>query len=142
MERDARVRSASGDVSIGWVGGRVDVNTASGDVSVRTAGNGAAVRSASGDVILGEMAKQVSVNTASGDQLIESVAEASIDLKSASGDVKVGIKKGSRLFVDARSLSGETSSEIELLGSETESEGPLVQLKAATMSGDIRIVRA
>jgi DUF4097 and DUF4098 domain-containing protein YvlB len=141
-ESHIRVRSASGDVSLGWVGGRADVNTASGDVSVRTAAEGATVRSASGDVILGEAAKQVTVQTASGDQEIESVAEGAVDLKSMSGDVKVGIKQGSRLQVDARSMSGETSSEIELLGAETGTGGPLVQLKAATMSGDIRIVRA
>jgi DUF4097 and DUF4098 domain-containing protein YvlB len=142
IERDAKVRSASGDVSLGEVGGKVEVNTASGDVTVRTAGEGATVRSASGDVILGEAAKRIVVQTASGDQMIEAVAEASIDVKSASGDVQVGIRHGSRLHVDARSLSGDTTSEVDLLGVETETGGPLVELKAATMSGDIRVVRA
>jgi DUF4097 and DUF4098 domain-containing protein YvlB len=142
VERDAKVRSASGDVRLGPVGGRVDVNSASGDVNVHRAGAGASVRSASGDVLIGEATHRVSVQTASGDQLIESVAEGAVDLKSASGDVRVGIKQGSRLFVDARSLSGETTSELELAGVETVTEGPLVELKAATMSGDIRIVRA
>jgi DUF4097 and DUF4098 domain-containing protein YvlB len=142
VDRNAKIRSASGDVQLGSVGGRVDVTTASGDVNVRSATAGGTVRSASGDVTIGEAAQRVTVQTASGDQLVESVAEGSIDLKSASGDVKVGIKQGSRLFVDARSMSGETSSEVELLGAETTTEGPLVELKAATMSGDIRIVRA
>jgi len=142
VEQDAKVRSASGDVRLGPVGGRVDVNSASGDVSVRRAGAGATVRSASGDVLIGEATQRVSVQTASGDQLIESGAEGAVDLKSASGDVKVGIKQGSRLFVDARSMSGETTSELELTGVEPDGDGPLVELKAATMSGDIRIVRA
>jgi DUF4097 and DUF4098 domain-containing protein YvlB len=142
VDGDLTVRSASGDVVAKDVSGRVDVNTASGDVLVRSAGRGASVHSASGDVVLGEAAERVTVNTASGDQTIESVARGSVDLKSLSGDVKVGIKHGSRLHVDARSMSGETSSELEILGVETTSEGPLVELKAATMSGDIRIVRA
>jgi DUF4097 and DUF4098 domain-containing protein YvlB len=142
VERDGKIRSASGDVRLGPVGGRVEVFSASGDVFVVRAGAGATVRSASGDVQIGEAAQRVTVQTASGDQLIESVAAGSVDLKSASGDVRVGIKQGSRLHVDARSMSGETTSELELSGIEAATEGPLVELKAATMSGDIRIVRA
>jgi DUF4097 and DUF4098 domain-containing protein YvlB len=142
VQGDLTVRSASGDVIAKDVAGRVDVNTASGDVIVRSAGRGASVHSASGDVIFGEAGDRVTVNTASGDQTIEAIREGSVDLKSLSGDVKVGIKRGSRLHVDARSMSGETSSELEILGAETGTEGPLVELKAASMSGDIRIVRA
>jgi len=137
-----KVRSASGDVQLGTVGGRVDVNTASGDVEVRAAGAGATVRSASGDVEIEEAAQRVVVQTASGDQTVQAIAEGSVELKSASGDVHVGVKQGSRLRVDARSLSGDTVSEVELGGVELETGGPLVELKAATMSGDIRIVRA
>jgi DUF4097 and DUF4098 domain-containing protein YvlB len=142
VEGDVVVRSASGDVVAKHVGGRLDVNTASGDVQVRSAAGGASVHSASGDVVVGDAGGRVSVNTASGDQTIESIEQGSADLKSMSGDVKVGIKQGSRLRVDARSMSGETSSELELFGTETETEGPLVELRAATMSGDIRIIRA
>jgi DUF4097 and DUF4098 domain-containing protein YvlB len=141
VDGDVVVRSASGDVKAKQVSGRLDVNTASGDVHADTAG-AVSVHSASGDVLVGHAAGRVNVNTASGDQSIESIAEGSVDLKSMSGDVRVGIAQGSRVYVDARSMSGETSSEFELLGAETAVEGPLVELKAATMSGDIRIVRA
>ena len=68
--------------------------------------------------------------------------EGSVDVKSASGDVRIGVKQGSRLFVDAKSLSGDTTSEVELGGVEVAAGGPLVEVKGATMSGDIRIVRA
>jgi hypothetical protein len=63
---------------------------------------------------------------------------------SASGDVEVGIAKGSRLWVDTQSLSGDTSSELELeSGAPVEGdEGPLVELRAQTMSGDISVRRA
>jgi DUF4097 and DUF4098 domain-containing protein YvlB len=142
VERDAKIRSASGDVELGAVGGRVDVNTASGDVRVDSAAGGGTMRSASGDVEIGEAAGGVSLNTASGDMQIGSIAEGSVDVKSASGDVRIGIRQGSRLFVDARSLSGDTTSEVELGGVEIATGGPLVEVKGTTMSGDIRIVRA
>ena len=142
VERDVKIHSASGHVQLGSVGGRTDVNTASGDVKVDSAGGGGTIRSASGDVQIAEAARQVKLQTASGDMVISSIAEGSIDVKSASGDVRVGIKQGSRLHVDARSLSGDTTSEVELGGVETATGGPLVEVKGTTMSGDIRIVRA
>jgi DUF4097 and DUF4098 domain-containing protein YvlB len=141
-EGEARVRSASGDVSIDSVGGRADVNTASGDVELGTVGGEISVRTASGDVRVAEAAAGVSVYTASGDQEIGVAVQGAVDLKSASGDVRVGIKRGSRVYVDARSMSGDTTSELELGGAETNDDGPLVELKAVTMSGDITLVRA
>lgn len=142
VEREAKVRSASGDVQLGAVGGKADVNTASGDVQVASAGGGGTVRSASGDVVIGEAARHVSLNSASGDLRIGAIGQGSVDVKSASGDVRIGIRQGSRLFVDARSLSGDTVSEVELGGVEAGGDGPLVEVKGTTMSGDIRIVRA
>jgi hypothetical protein len=56
--------------------------------------------------------------------------------------VRVGIRQGSRVHVDARSMSGDTTSELQLGEVEVASDGPLVWVKAATMSGDVRIVRA
>jgi DUF4097 and DUF4098 domain-containing protein YvlB len=144
VDEDVSVRSASGDVALGSVGGRVDVNTASGAVDVRSAGGDVVVRTASGDVRLGQLQGDISVQTASGDQRLDAVSEGSLDLRSASGDVRIGIRVGSRLYVDVRSLSGKTSSEVALDPDEPESgeDGPLVRLKAATMSGDIAVVRA
>ena len=139
---DVRIRSASGDVELDSISGRLDATTASGDVEVRAARGGGNVRTASGDVVIDEAADRLSVMTASGDQEIRSVAEGLLDLKSASGDMTIGIKQGSRLRVDARSLSGDTTSELEISGAAPSGEGPLVELNAASMSGDIRIVRA
>lgn len=139
---EARVRSASGDVTVRAVDGKADVNTASGDVELGSIGGQVSVRTASGRVHVAEAAAGASIYTASGDQEIDAAVQGSLDLKSASGDVRVGIRRGSRVYVDARSMSGDTTSELELEGAETSSEGPLVELKAATMSGDIRIVRA
>ncbi len=142
VEGPARVRSASGDVVLRSVAGEADVNTASGDVDLGTVGGEVSVRTASGDVQLAEAGADVSIYTASGDQQVASAAQGTVELKSASGDVRVGIRRGSRVYVDARSMSGSTSSELELGTAEPDGDGPLVRLKALTMSGDISIVRA
>lgn len=137
------VKAASGDVEFEQVTGDVSINTASGDIEVERVGS-AKVNSASGDVRIDEASGDIGVNTASGDIDLRSVASGEVKVNSASGDVEVGIAKGSRLLVDAQSLSGDTSSELELeSGSPIEGdEGPLVELKARTMSGDISVKRA
>jgi DUF4097 and DUF4098 domain-containing protein YvlB len=132
---------ASGDVVFDEVERQAKVNTASGDVELHRVGS-AKVNSASGDVRIDESGP-VEANTASGDIQLRSISSGEVKLHSASGDLEVGIAKGSRLWVDAQSLSGDTSSELELEAAPSGAEdGPLVELRAQTMSGDIAIRRA
>lgn len=143
VDGDARIKSASGDVSVAHVGGSADVQSAAGDVSLVDVAGPAKVRSASGDVYIRDAGADVSVNTASGDQRVDAVASGRVELKSASGDLSIGVRQGSRVWVDARSMSGDTTSELDLDGApEDDDEGPLVEISAASMSGDIRISRA
>jgi hypothetical protein len=139
---EVRVRTASGDIELDAIAGRVDASTASGDVAVGAASGGGTIRTASGDVVVRKAGGRLGIMTASGDLVVGAIAEGVLDLKSASGDMQIGIASGSRFHVDARSLSGETASELEVLGVETTTEGPLVELKATSMSGDIRLTRA
>jgi len=138
----ARINTASGDVQLASVGGEARINSASGDVQIRAAGNRLEVNTASGDVLVGEAVSSVNANSASGDQTIGSVTQGKVDLKSASGDLKIGIREGSTLWVDARSRSGEVRSELPVSDLPPEGDAPHVELRANTMSGDITVVRA
>ena len=138
----ARINTASGDVQLASVGGEARINSASGDVQIRSAGNRLEVNTASGDVLVGEAVSSVNANSASGDQTIGSVTQGKVDLKSASGDLKIGIREGSTLWVDARSRSGEVRSELPVSDLPPEGDAPHVELRANTMSGDITVVRA
>ena len=160
MAGDAHVNAASGDVQLGSIGGAARINTASGDVQIRSIGGDGKINSASGDVIIREVrgelsvnsasgdvlvreaASSVGVNTASGDQQIGSVTTGKVTLKSASGDLRVGISEGSTLWVDARSRSGEVTSELPVSELPPDGNGPSVELRANTMSGDITVARA
>lgn len=139
---DGRLNTASGDIKAGSITGNGRLDTASGDILVREVGGTIEANSASGDVIVREARSSVSVSTASGDQLIGSVSQGSVNLRSASGDLKIGIREGSRLWVDARSRSGDVSSELPVSDVPPEGDAPLVELRASTMSGDIAITRA
>jgi DUF4097 and DUF4098 domain-containing protein YvlB len=138
---DTDLKSASGDVQLDAVGS-LQAQIASGDLEVGQVAGDARVDSASGDVELGEAGGGVTVRTASGDQQVRSVAEGKVELASASGDIRVGIKQGSRLWVDARSMSGDVTSELEVGDEAPGEEGPLVELQVTAMSGDVSVVRA
>ena len=93
-----------------------------------------------------EARASVSANTVSGDQRIEAVQQGRVDVKAISGDVRVGIRSGSRFYVDANTVSGDTSSEFELgdapAQEDANPDAPLVEVFAKTVSGDVRIERA
>lgn len=137
-----RAKLASGDLEARHVAGEAKIESASGDVELAQLAGEGEIASASGDVHVAEAAAGLKVRTASGDQSLDSVREGRIDLTSASGDIRVGIRKGSRLWVDARSSSGDVASELEVGEAPAGDEGPLVELQVTAMSGDVRVVRA
>ena len=142
---DVNVKSASGDVEVEIVGGRLEVNSASGDLKVDTVAGESDVHLVSGDLYIREAGDSVRANTVSGDQRFETVVKGRLDVRAISGDIAVGIRRGSRLFVDANTVSGGTSSDFELSDAPAGDEGPdgpLVEVFAKTVSGDVRIERA
>jgi hypothetical protein len=143
VDGDAAVKTASGDVSVAGVGGSLRVQSVSGDVRAERIGGTLTAQLVSGDLAVGEVGAGATTKSVSGDQELTIVA-GEANLTSVSGDMRVGIRRGSRLYVDANSLSGDLDSEVELADAPhgDGGEGPLVELRAKTVSGDFRVVRA
>ena len=146
VDGDAKLKSGSGNLALERVDGGLSAQTGSGDVAIGRTGSSAAVRSASGDVTVRDATLELTVQTASGDVSVEAVSVGEVSIQSASGDVSVGVRKGRTLWVDAKSMSGETTSDFAVGDApgepEQEEGGPLVELRIQTMSGDIHIARA
>ncbi len=136
------VKSASGDLEAREVKGGVNVQTASGDVEIEVVRGPVNVATASGDLRIAEAYGDVSANTVSGDQDHGAVMTGHVGAHSVSGDVRIGVRRGSRVFLDCNTVSGDTSSELELTDDAATGEGPLVEIRAKTVSGDIKITRA
>ena len=136
------VKSASGDFSAREIRDGVNVQTASGDISVDVARGPVTVTTASGDVSIDEAYDNVNANTVSGDQGHGAVMRGTISAHSVSGDVTIGVRRGSKVFLDCSTVSGDTSSELAVSSDAPEGDGPLVEVRAKTVSGDIRIHRA
>jgi len=94
--------------------------------------------------MVGDAKGPVSVATVSGDQEIRAVEAGEVKLQSVSGDVRVGIRPGRRLWIDATAVSGSMTSELPMEGAAEGATGgdPEIELRARTVSGDVRIVRA
>jgi DUF4097 and DUF4098 domain-containing protein YvlB len=93
-------------------------------------------------VTIGEAYDNVSTNTVSGDQQHGAVLRGTVAAHSVSGDVTIAVRRGSKVHLDCNTVSGDTSSELELTNDVPAGDGPLVEIRAKTVSGDIRITRA
>ena len=143
-----RFKSASGDLQAERVHGSTSVQTASGDVALSQADGELTVQLVSGDLWVGDARSSISANTVSGDQKLDAVNAGAMELRAVSGDIMIGIRRGARVYVDANTVSGSTTSELDLsdtpVGEETAQpdSGELVEVRAKTISGDIMITRA
>src|SRR6188474_1400038 len=139
-----QVKTASGDVLVGDVGGQGSVATVSGDVGVERLDAPLTTRSVSGDISVGTISAELGVSTTSGDVDLKAVHAGEVRVQTVSGDVRVGIARGTRVWVDAASVSGDLESELGLEGQEAadEPEGAVVPLHVKTVSGDVAVVRA
>jgi hypothetical protein len=135
-------KSASSDFSAREVGGGVNIQTASGDIDLSIARGPINVTSVSGDISIGEAYDNVNANSVSGDQDHGAVMQGVVAAHSVSGDVTIAVRRGSKAFLDCTTVSGDTTSELELTSDAPAGDGPLVEIRAKTVSGDIRITRA
>jgi DUF4097 and DUF4098 domain-containing protein YvlB len=138
---DLTVNSASGDVTAGDIAGACTVKTASGDVRLTSVDGDLVATLVSGDLNVVWANGSVSVQSVSGDVHIGAIASGEVRLQAVSGDIHVGVRPGLRLFIDATSVSGDMTSELDSAEGPP-AEGELVELRAKTVSGDVQIVRA
>lgn len=143
VDGDATVHTASGDVSLDTVLGEAGVHTASGDVELGHVGGPLRANLVSGDLALRAADGSVRVHSVSGDQRVEAVRRGPVELQSVSGDIEVGIRRGTNVWLDVRSVSGDTTS--ALTPSEAPEGGgdePVLELRVKSVSGDVRIEQA
>jgi Putative adhesin len=148
-----KIRAVSGDVSIVEANGDASLTLVSGDVSISSAARSLDVTSVSGDVEVGDARDGASVKSTSGDVVVRRAWSGAIRAATVSGDVLIGVPPGRGVSVEARSMSGDLNSEIDLSGDRSagsnqadadEGDGgdAFVAITANSVSGDVSIQRA
>jgi len=140
VDGSVSVKTASGDVRVEDAGGDVTVRTVSGDARIGRAGGSAEVAVVSGDVEIGESGP-TEVNSVSGDVAVGELTGGDARFRSVSGQMTIGVRSGLRLWLDVSSRSGSTVSELDPEDPAGGSGGVQLELRATSVSGDIRIVR-
>lgn len=142
---ELHIRTASGSVTVDDALGGLSSQGASGSVTVGTVRGGLDVKTASGSVQADSVEGSYRIETVSGSQQVERcLGGGEARLRSVSGRVVVGVAPGIAVHVDAQTLTGPITSEIELSdGPEPEAgDSPSLDLKVNTVSGEVRLVRA
>lgn len=153
---ELQLKTASGDVSLAAAESEGQVATVSGDVDIGRAERPLSVRSISGDIELGEVRSELTVSSTSGDVELKDVEAGDVRIQTISGDAKIAVARGTRVWIDATTISGDLRSELGLSdetptpAAESSSEehvgddagGDVVPLHVKTVSGDVAIVRA
>jgi hypothetical protein len=146
IRKKLQLKTASGDVRVGAVEAGGSVVTVSGDLAVRRIEEAVTGRTISGDVEIGSLSAPLQLATTSGDVTVASVDAGEVRLQTVSGDVRLGVAPGTRVWVDATSVSGDLESQLGLADhapeGHGEESGEVVPLHVKTVSGDVEIVRA
>jgi len=142
LDGDAELKTVSGDVRCGDAAAGVHVDSVSGDVQLERVAGNLAVKTVSGDVKAGPAGASVDLATVSGDVRVASLRRGEAKLRSLSGDIDVAVERGTRVYMDASTLSGDAGSDLDLQDAPTGGDGAELMLEASTKSGDVRIRRA
>lgn len=136
---EADLTTATGKVRIDEAGGRVSASSASGAIEIGRAGGDLDVNNVSGKVEIGKAEADASVNTASGRVNVGSLARGQAEIVTVSGEVRVGVAKGTGVYLDMSSLSGRVTSELE---PSQPTDDPDLHLRCRSISGAIKVASA
>lgn len=135
---DARVKSGSGDVVVRRCGPGLVVTTGSGDVRVDASSDELAIKTGSGDAEVGQVGGDTIFTAGSGDLVIREASPVRITAKTASGDIRIGVRAGTPVWTDIRTASGTLSSDLPRTG-EPAPDQPYLEVRATTASGDVTL---
>jgi DUF4097 and DUF4098 domain-containing protein YvlB len=134
-----QVKSASGSIAGNGVDGEARCLTASGDIRISRIGERANLSTASGDIFIDVCEGELIVATVSGDMRVAELTGPSVNAKSMSGSVRIGVLPRTRLDLDATTLSGK----VKLPPPSPHPEPPEREIgaKVRLVSGDLTILR-
>lgn len=150
--------TASGAVTVGTVTGTASVQTGSGLLRVARVDGDATVQNSNGDIVAGEVTgtlrakagngsvlvdragADVTATSSNGDVRIGEVTAGSVSLRTAMGELEIGIPAGTAAHLDAHTQFGNVVNRLDAAAAPSPGE-PVVQVRARTSYGDIVIRR-
>jgi DUF4097 and DUF4098 domain-containing protein YvlB len=138
---DAQIAVASGAVRIGEISGTAAIRVANGATDVGTVAGDLQLSTANGSVTIGQAASSVVARTANGNIRVGEVRRGSVVVETQHGELEVGIREGTAVWLDAISAHGNVHNHLDAHDSRPQST-ETAEVHARTAFGDIVIRRA
>jgi hypothetical protein len=138
---DAEVSTGTGRVTVGEVRGTAVVKNSNGECRIGRVDGHLRVNNSNGDITVDSAQADVTARTASGDILVREVVRGVAELKTAYGDIGIGIRRGTAARLDVSTGFGRVRNELDA----TDSPGALdetADITAETSYGEIVIRRS
>ncbi len=138
---DADIRTASGRVSIREIDGAAVIKNSNGHSWVGDVHGDLRIHGANGDIAVDQARSNVDAATANGDVRVGDVTRGSASLKTALGQVEIGVHAGSAARLDVQTSMGRVRNELQATDQPGAGE-ETVEVRARTGYGDIVVRRA
>jgi DUF4097 and DUF4098 domain-containing protein YvlB len=138
---DVRCSTGSGDIRVDRIDGQALLKNANGDTWVGDGGSTMRVKSANGDIRVGRARRDLVASTANGNVRVGSVERGSVLLRTAAGNIDLGIPQGTAARVDLRTGFGTVHNNLSAADA-PEASDRTVEVDAQTSYGDVTVTRA
>jgi DUF4097 and DUF4098 domain-containing protein YvlB len=138
---DAKVSTGSGKVRMREIDGSAVIKNSNGSNWIGEIGGALKANTANGDISVDRARADVSAATANGDVRIGEVSHGSVSLKTALGQIEIGIRSGTAARLDVHTSFGRVNNTMDTVAG-PESSDATVSVHARTSYGDIAIRRS
>lgn len=136
-----RAKSGSGDITVGPIGGSGDITAGSGDVVVEDVSEAIKVKTGSGDVVLKTAGERTNVMAGSGDLLLHRVGPGKVVAKTGSGDVSIGVTRGTAALLDVQTVTGSFTCHLDATDQPADGDDT-VSINVMSGTGDVVLQHA
>lgn len=138
---DAEVSTGTGRIRLGEIDGSAVVKNSNGDTRIDAVTGDLRMSAGNGDLTVGRADGNVSGTTANGEIRIGEVSRGTVVLKTAKGELEVGVRAGTAARLDLYTNFGRVQNHMDSADS-PEPTDAVVEVSARTSFGDIVIRRA
>jgi len=148
--------SGAGEITAGRITGNAEITTGSGKIRLRQVDGSAVIKNSNGDNWIGSVTGDVRVSAANGGITVDhaygdvtattamgavrigEVVRGAVSLKTAMGELEVGVRRGTAAWLDAQTRFGQVRNRLEPAAAPGAGENT-VEVRARTSYGDIVI---
>jgi hypothetical protein len=132
--------SGSGDIRIDEIRGDAVLKNLNGHSWIGSITGALKARAANGDIVVGHAGADVSASSANGDVRIGEVTAGVVSIKTANGELEVGVPAGTAAYLDLSTSFGNVQNRLETTAAPGQGERT-VEVRARNSYGDIIIRR-